>query len=168
MRVTGNSRKAMQASTKPCEVQRFGNPPADPKFLRPNASPGIMLGFSRPACRGLVRHSSQRDGESLGEGWWSRWGSNPRPRRCERRALSTELLPRMPGRAGFGQWPRVSKHHFCAGRSSPRLQARCRPASRAKTILPPAVGSTLVTSASTCRPICGRPSTTTTIEPSSR
>ena len=29
----------------------------------------------------------------LGEGWWSRSGSNRRPRRCERRALSTELLP---------------------------------------------------------------------------
>jgi hypothetical protein len=31
---------------------------------------------------------------AVGEGWWSRSGSNRRPRRCERRALSTELLPR--------------------------------------------------------------------------
>ena len=27
------------------------------------------------------------------QNWWSRSGSNRRPRRCERRALSTELLP---------------------------------------------------------------------------
>ena len=26
--------------------------------------------------------------------WWTRRGSNPRPRRCERRALPTELLAR--------------------------------------------------------------------------
>src|ERR1700677_4698342 len=33
-----------------------------------------------------------------GPGWWSRSGSNRRPRRCERRALSTELLPRGEGK----------------------------------------------------------------------
>ena len=27
------------------------------------------------------------------ENWWSRWDSNPRPPRCERDALPTELLP---------------------------------------------------------------------------
>jgi hypothetical protein len=27
------------------------------------------------------------------DGWWSRWDSNPRPRRCKRRALPTELRP---------------------------------------------------------------------------
>ena len=27
------------------------------------------------------------------DGWWSRWGSNPRPPHCERGALPTELLP---------------------------------------------------------------------------
>ena len=26
------------------------------------------------------------------KGWWTRWDSNPRPRRCERRALPAELL----------------------------------------------------------------------------
>ncbi len=30
----------------------------------------------------------------LSEEWWSRGGSNPRPRHCERRALPTELRPR--------------------------------------------------------------------------
>src|SRR5262245_65855862 len=28
--------------------------------------------------------------------WWRRGESNPRPRRCERRALPTELRPRFP------------------------------------------------------------------------
>src|SRR5574342_204377 len=27
----------------------------------------------------------------MGECWWTAWDSNPRPRRCERRALPTEL-----------------------------------------------------------------------------
>ena len=32
--------------------------------------------------------------------WWRRWGSNPRPRRCERRALPAELRPRYGGSGG--------------------------------------------------------------------
>ena len=33
----------------------------------------------------------------LGENWWRVGDSNPRPRRCERRALPTELTPHLKG-----------------------------------------------------------------------
>ena len=44
--------------------------------------------------------------------WWSRPGSNRRPPRCERGALSTELLPRQKG-SHLGQWFAASKSHSC-------------------------------------------------------
>jgi hypothetical protein len=52
---------------------------------------------------------------TLGEGWWSRSGSNRRPRRCERRALSTELLPRTPNRLFEGRPGGCKKQNGRAG-----------------------------------------------------
>src|ERR1700712_4634056 len=46
--------------------------------------------------------------------WWSRWGSNPRPRRCERRALSTELLPRKGGEVLGNRPVRVNTNFLSA------------------------------------------------------
>ena len=39
-----------------------------------------------------------------GCGWWTRWDSNPRPRRCERRALPAELLAHLWLRLQYNKW----------------------------------------------------------------
>src|SRR5664279_4938402 len=58
----------------------------------------------KPFKRAVNAHGSQRPAHSHGDytglkqaseeyesNWWTRRGSNPRPRRCERRALPAEL-----------------------------------------------------------------------------
>ena len=46
--------------------------------------------FHEGACRAEARPA--------GEGWWSRWDSNPRPPRCHRGALPTAPRPHLLGR----------------------------------------------------------------------
>src|SRR4030066_703806 len=44
------------------------------------------------------------------EGWWRRRGLNPRPPRCERGALPTELLPHLEGHYFLRFDPRCQKY----------------------------------------------------------
>ncbi len=61
-----------------------------------------------------LRYPRGRAGSRNG-GWWTAWDSNPRPRRCERRALPTELAAHiqcadlqytrlLPGSEAHGIW----------------------------------------------------------------
>lgn len=53
------------------------------------------------------------------EGWWTRSGSNRRPRRCERRALSTELLAHEEGEVLGNHRAQVNTNFPSAPRPSP-------------------------------------------------
>ena len=62
-------------------VVRGLDPYPDPRDL------GIIVPFS-----GAIEVRRRRkSGRTNGIGWWTAWDSNPRPRRCERRALPAEL-----------------------------------------------------------------------------
>src|SRR4051794_21659886 len=69
-------------------------------------------------------------------GWWSRWGSNPRPLECDSSALPTELRPQ-PVRL-YGERVRRCQGRGASGKETsdadrsgrPRRPARGRPAAR--------------------------------------
>ena len=49
------------------------------------------LGIIVPFSAAIEVQRGRKSGRTNGIGWWTAWDSNPRPRRCERRALPTEL-----------------------------------------------------------------------------
>ena len=57
------------------------------------------------------------------EGWWRRRGLNPRPPRCERGALPTELLPHLAASHSLRFDPRC-QNHFSAPGKNPRGNPR--------------------------------------------
>ena len=49
------------------------------------------LGIIAPFSGAIEVRRRRKSGGTNGIGWWTAWDSNPRPRRCERRALPAEL-----------------------------------------------------------------------------
>ena len=93
-RKTGSPSRSLLRATRPPTLFVIRNSDSPPQHFPKTGSPSrSLLPATRPPTLFELRRGSLRP-RFAGEDWWSRSGSNRRPRRCERRALSTELLPR--------------------------------------------------------------------------
>ena len=63
----------------------------------------------------IVRRDGQTRRDTPSEGWWRAGDLNPRPRRCERRALPTELAPHPVSRHEENPKRRRAPHFLTAG-----------------------------------------------------
>ena len=91
------------------ESGRLPRRPVDPR-RQPLDNPGTTR-RGQPAARRLsTRPALSQTSCRGGDVWWTAWDSNPRPPRCERGALPTELAARRRPKNGdctmFGGWLR--------------------------------------------------------------
>lgn len=111
------TRTSVPAATKKDRVptdKELGRTARDPKPERRTPALG-----NAPAGTVLRRE---------GERWWRRRGLNPRPPRCERGALPTELLPHLEAPYSPRSAPRCQKHFASRRRrkkENPRAAGEC-------------------------------------------